>query len=98
MAVLKRNRYLRLKDQQNWNRRQLRQYVAPRRLHLKTHRAYDIKESPREIFRLAHTREEPEALVTRGYSRARRCRLEPIKDFAKTVKTHWNSIRNAFDS
>jgi transposase len=37
-------------------------------------------------------------LLTRWYSWARRCRLEPMKDFAKTVKTHWDGILNAFDS
>lgn len=96
--VLKRSRYLWLKDQQDWSRRQLRQYVDLRRLNLKTHRAYRIKESLREIFRLADTREEAEALLARWYSWARRCRLAPMKDFAKTVKTHWEGILNAFDS
>jgi transposase len=96
--VLKRSRYLWLKDQQDWSRRQLRQYVDLRRLNLKTHRAYRIKESLREIFRLANSREEAEALLARWYSWARRCRLEPMKDFARTVKTHWDGILNAFDS
>jgi transposase len=96
--VLKRCRYLWLKDQQDWNRRPLRQYVDLRRLNLKSHRAYRIKESLREIFRLAHPREEAEALLTRWYGWARRCRLEPMEDFAKTVKTHWDGILNAFDS
>jgi transposase len=96
--ALKRSRYLWLKDKQAWNRRQIVQYADLRRLNLKTHRAYRLKESLRAIFRLATTREEAEALLSRWYSWARRCRLEPMKAFAKTVKAHWQGILNAFDS
>jgi transposase len=32
------------------------------------------------------------------YQWARRCRLEPLKRVAKTLKDHWEGILNAFDS
>jgi transposase len=98
IPLLKHSRYLWLKDKQDWSQRQLLHYTDLRRLNLKTHRAYRLKESLREIFRLATTREEAEALLERWYSWARRCRLAPMKDFAKTVKAHWEGILNAFDS
>jgi transposase len=37
-------------------------------------------------------------LLERWYSWARRCRLEPIKKVAKTLKDHWQGILNAFDA
>ncbi|UHD18426.1 transposase [Thiocapsa bogorovii] len=91
--ALKRSRYIWLKDQQDWSRRQLRQYLDLRRLNLKTHRAYRIKESLREIFRLADSREEAEALLTRWYSWARRCRLEPMN-----LKRAVSARRGAFSA
>ena len=96
--LLKRTRYLWLKDKHDWSRRQILQYADLRRLNLKTHRAYRIKESLREIFQLANSREEAETLLERWYSWARRCRLEPMKALAKTLKAHWDGILNAFDS
>ncbi|MEA3278055.1 MAG: ISL3 family transposase [Pseudomonadota bacterium] len=95
---LKRSRYIWLKNSHDWSRRQLSQFVDLRGLNLKTHRAFRIKETLREIFRTAETPSEAEALLNRWYSWARRCRLEPIKKVAKTLKDHWQGILNAFDS
>jgi len=52
----------------------------------------------REIFRSAPDRETAQPLLMRWYQWARRCRLEPIKRVAKTLKDHWDGILNAFDS
>jgi len=87
-----------LKDAHEWSRKQLIQFVDLRDLNLKTHRAFRIKESLREIFRTAENATEAEALLNGWYSWARRCRLEPIKKVAKTLKDHWQGILNAFDS
>lgn len=95
---LKRSRYLWLKDKHRWNRHQILHYADLRRLNLKTHRAFRIKETLREIFRSAPSREEAGVLLTRWYSWARRCRLEPIVSVAKTLKAHWQGVLNAFDS
>ncbi|MGB9408905.1 MAG: ISL3 family transposase [Terracidiphilus sp.] len=96
--LLKRSRYLWLKDQRQWSPKQLRQYLDLRRLNLKTHRAFRLKESLREIFRTAQSRAEAELLLGQWYSWARRCRLAPIKQVAKTLKDHWPGLLNAFDS
>jgi len=95
---LKRSRYIWLKDTHNWSRKQLVQFVDLRALNLKTHRAFRIKESLREIFRTAQSATEADTLLNGWYSWARRCRLEPIKKVAKTLKDHWQGILNAFDS
>jgi transposase len=95
---LKRSRYIWLKDKQAWTPRQHAQFADLRNLNLKTHRAFRIKECLREIFHSATNREDAEVLLNQWYSWARRCRLEPIKQVAKTIKDHWAGILNAFDS
>jgi transposase len=95
---LKRSRYLWLKDKHDWSGKQILQYIDLERLNLKTHRAFRIKEALREIFHCVHSAEEAEPLLEKWYSWARRCRLEPIKKVAKTLKDHWQGILNAFDS
>jgi transposase len=95
---LKRSRYLWLKDKHAWSRKQILQFYDLSRTSLKTHRAYRIKESLREIFSTAGNAEEAEILLTKWYSWARRCRLEPMKQVAATLKAHWQGILNAFDS
>jgi transposase len=95
---LKRSRYLWLKDKQDWSARQITHYADLKHLNLKTHRAFRIKEALREIFQSAVNRAEAEPLLEQWYSWARRCRLEPMKQVATTLKNHWDGILNAFDS
>ncbi len=96
--ALRRSRYLWLKDKGAWSARQISHFVDLKRLNLKTHRAFRIKEALREIFRTAESAAQAEPLLERWYSWARRCRLEPIKHVAATLKHHWQGILNAFDS
>jgi transposase len=96
--LLKRSRYLWLKDKHAWSQRQILQFDDLRRLNLKTHRAFQLKEALRAIFHSAADRQAAEPLLERWYSWARRCRIEPIKQVAKTLKNHWEGILNAFDS
>jgi transposase len=95
---LRRSRYIWLKDKGAWSPHQIQQFHDLKRLNLKTHRAFRIKETLREIFRSADSAAEAEPLLERWYSWARRCRLEPIKHVATTIKAHWQGILNAFDS
>lgn len=67
------------------------------KLNLKTVRAYHIRESFQAIYN-AGTKEEFEMLLEKWYSWARRCRLEPMKKAALTIKNHWEGIVNWFDS
>ncbi|WP_369666462.1 transposase [Thioalkalicoccus limnaeus] len=50
---LKRSRYLRLKDQQDWTPRQSIPFHELKQLNLKTHHAFRIKEARRAIFHTA---------------------------------------------
>jgi transposase len=68
-----------------------------KRLNLKTVRAYHLRENFQQIYN-AGTKQEFEELLTKWYSWARRCRLEPMKDAAKTIKDHWEGVLNWFDS
>jgi transposase len=95
---LRRTRYLWLKDNHAWSRQQILRFADIKALNLQTHRAYRIKEALRAIFRTATAPAEAAALLQRWYSWARRCRLEPIKKVAATLKQHWQGILNAFDS
>lgn len=68
-----------------------------KKLNLKTVRAYHIRETFQAIYS-AGTKEEFEKLLKKWYSWARRCRLEPMKKAAKTIKEHWDGIVNWFES
>jgi transposase len=98
VPALKRSRYLWLKDKQARTRKQIMQFYDLSRMNLKTHRAYRIKESLREIFATATNAAEAEILLDKWHSWARRCRLEPMKKVATTIKKHRQGILNAFDS
>ena len=95
---LQRTRYIRLKDQHAWSHRQKAQFAELKSRNLKTHRAFRIKETLREIFHNVQSAVQAEPLLDRWYSWARRCRLEPIKAVAKTLKNYCPGFLNAFDS
>lgn len=96
--VLKRSRYVWLKDSDKWTREQLFAFHDLSRRGLKTHRAFRLKETLRDVFATARDARQAEVLLEKWYSWARRCRLEPMKRVAATLKTHWQGILNAFDS
>jgi transposase len=87
-----------LKDASNWTEKQINQMYTLSRMRLKTTKAWQLKESLREIFQTAHGRQEAEVLLNKWYSWARRCRVPQMKKFAETIKRHWSGILNSFDS
>lgn len=66
-------------------------------LRLKTVRAYHIREAFQEIYK-ADSREEFIQRLEKWYSWARRCRLKPMKEAAKTIKEHWEGVVQWYDS
>jgi len=96
--ILKGSRWIWVKDKHRWSVRQMKDYHLLSRMHLKTGRAYRLKEALREIFMEATDRAEAEERLKRWCSWARRCRMEPFKRLALTIKTHWQGILNGFDS
>ena len=96
--ALKNSRWMWLKDKHSWTKRQIHQHHELSRMHLKTGRAFRLKESLRDIFMTATTREEAEAQLSAWFRWARRSKLSPFKKLAMTLKAHWDGILNGFDS
>lgn len=89
---LTRTRYVWLKNPVNWTRRQQEIFEAlnPKRLNLKTARAYHIKLALQEFWSLPTGLAE--AFLKRGYFRATHSQLDPMIEAARTVKRHWEGI------
>ncbi|WP_462322349.1 ISL3 family transposase [Halochromatium sp.] len=95
---LRHSRWIWLKDRSRWNTRQINQFHDLRRSRLKTTRAWHLKEALRELYACAADREHAAILFNKWYQWARRCRLEPFKRLALTLKKHLQGVLNAFDS
>ena len=87
-----------LKDKHSWTKRQMAQHHELSRMHLKTGRAFRMKETLRDIFATTTTRAEAEEQLTAWFRWARRSKLAPFKKLALTLKDHWDGILNGFDS
>jgi len=96
--ALKHSRWMWLKDKHSWTKRQITQHHELSRMHLKTGRAFRMKEALRDIFTMANTRSAAEEQLTSWVQWARRSRLAPFKKLALTLKAHWDGILNSFDS
>ena len=96
--ALKHSRWMWLKDKHSWTKRQMAQHHELSRMHLKTGRAFRMKETLRDIFATTTTRAEAEEQLTAWFRWARRSKLAPFKKLALTLKDHWVGILNGFDS
>jgi transposase len=96
--VLKRSRWMWLKDKHRWTKTQIAQHHDLSRRRLKTARAFRMKEELRDIFAQADGKAEAMQLLTAWLSWATRSRLAPFYNLAKTIKAHWDGILNGFDS
>ena len=97
-SALKRSRYLWLYNPQNLNQKQAGKLQALNKMKLKTGRAYRIKLALQDIYRDVHDPEEAADRLKHWYAWAIRSRLDPIREFARTVKNNWEGILNYFDS
>jgi len=98
--LLKGTKNLFERNRVNMSEKQLEHFqkrLELRHLNLKTVRPYHIKEAFQEIYK-KETRDEFEKALGRWYSWARRCRLEPMKEGAATIKRHWSGVLRWFDS
>lgn len=95
--VLKHTRYIWLKNAINLTQKQQGEVESLSRLNLKTFRAYRIKEALRQLWS-CQNKDEAELYLKKWYFWATHSRLDPIIDFAKTVKEHWAGILNYFHS
>jgi transposase len=95
--LLKKTRYLWLRNEANRTQRQQEHFDSLPKSRLKTARAWQIKTSLQEIYQRCQTLTDAEQALNRWYNWAIRCRLEPMKDAAKTIRRHWNGILSWFD-
>ena len=96
--VLKRSRWMWLKDKHRWTKTQIAQHHDLSRRRLKTARAFRMKEELRDIFAQADGKAEAMQLLTAWLSWATRSRLAPFYNLARTINAHWDGILNGFDS
>jgi len=95
--ILKRTRYLWLKNRDNLTVKQSAQFDDLSQLNLKTARAYQIKTNFQAFYSLPD-RETGEAYLKQWYFWATHSRIEPMIKVAKTIKRHWDGVLNWFDS
>jgi len=95
--LLKKTRYLWLKNPCNMTIRQSQMMEALSHHNLKTAKAYQIRLTLQELF-TQPTRQAGEAFLKRWYFWATHCRLQPVIEAAKAIKRHWQGILNWFDS
>jgi len=96
--LLKRTRWIWLKDRSTWTKTQSALFQALSGARFRTSRAHRLKESLRELFQTATNAEEAGLLLDSWISWARRSRLAPFKRLANTLKEHRAGILRGFDS
>ena len=95
--LLKKTRYLWLRNEANRTQRHQEHFDSLPKSRLKTARAWQIKTLLQEIYQQCQTITDAEQALNRWYSWAIRCRLEPMKAAAQTIRRHWDGILSWFD-
>lgn len=94
--LLKRTRYIWLKNPENLTADQTKQLSTLRHENLKTAKVYQMKLTFQDIYRNIREPEAAEEAIKKWLSWAVRSRLEPVKRFAKLVKRHFSGILRFF--
>lgn len=92
-SILKSTRYLFLKNKSNLTKEQtgkLEELSMPG-MNLKSVRALHMRENFQEIYK-AENKEQFEYLLDKWYFWATHSRLMPIREAAKTIKSHWDGV------
>jgi transposase len=96
--LLKKSRYLWLKNPENLTKKQMKHFETLRYKNLKTARVYQMKLTFQDIYREADNSESAATQIKKWLSWAVRSRLEPVKSFAQMVKNHLEGILRYFDT
>ncbi len=83
------------KNPSGWNAKQLDAMYWLQRSNLKSARAWRLKMALREVYALARSHNDPERAsvdLQAWLSWARRCRLEPFKKLATTIKDRFDAV------
>jgi transposase len=91
--LLKGQKYIFLKNNVNLTKKQKEQLetLSFPKLKLKSIKALQIREAFQDIY-LANSEAEFLLLLKKWYYWATHCKLEPIKEVAKTIKNHWDGV------
>jgi transposase len=92
-ALLKKTRYVWLKNPENLTAKQKEILIPLNDLRLKTIKAYNIKLALRDFWNYKY-RKSGETYLKRWYYWATHSRINPVIDCAKTIKQHWDGINN----
>lgn len=95
---LKKTRWGWLKDSTKWTTKEQESMQWLPHSHLKTARAWRIKEALRDIYALQAGSEQTAHALKKWLRWAQRSRLRPIQDLARSIKNHWTGIVKAFEA
>lgn len=98
VPALKSTRYLWLYNPDKLNAEKTEKLETLKKSNIKTAKAYQLKLTLQDIYNTAVDRTDAMISLNKWYRWAVRCRLEPVKEFAKTVRSNWAGIINYFDS
>jgi transposase len=91
--LLKRTRYVWLKNPENLTASQYQTLMPLKNLRLKTMRAYNIKLALRDFWSYKY-RKSAEGYLKKWYFWATHSRLDPVIECAKAIKNHWKGVTN----
>jgi transposase len=89
--AMKGSRYLWLRNPGDLSQKQQDSLAVLKLIGRKTARAYQIKLALQELWK-HEDRVAAEEYLKQWHSWASRCRLEPVKDLASTIKRHWDGV------
>jgi transposase len=98
VSALKSSRYLWLYNPNNLSETKMKRLNLLTQMNLKTAKAYRMKLVLQDIYTSATDRIDAMNKLQKWNQWAVRCRLQPIKEFAKTLRYNWVGILNYFDS
>lgn len=97
--ALRKTKYLWLKNDKNLSESQRlwkEDLISPCR-HLKTARAYAMRVELQDIYEQCKSRRTAEPRIQKLCSWMMHSRLEPMKEFCKTIRNHWDEVLNYFN-
>jgi transposase len=95
---LKKTRWGWLKDSAKWTTKEQESMQWLARSHLKTARAWRIKEALRDIYAQQASAQQTGQALKKWLHWAQRSRLQPMQDLARSIKAHWVGIVKAFEA
>ncbi len=97
-SELKSTKYIWLKNDENLteNQRITKEKLSSK--HLKTSRAYSMRVELQDIYDKCYDRVTAETRPEKLCSWMMHSRIEPMKDFCRTLKSHWDTILNYFEN